>query len=380
MSSATVLVRVRDHLKNKDKFTLLNNGDITTEDIREASKISFNDSDDIFSLEESTEFGGETPLKVIIHCWLHMDSSAADYLADCEKRQLPNISFLQRNDLINWLSGKSDSSQYLETEETKTKTAITDDKSVGETTTTKLPDRKDMIDDPVLIETLKHERPLLDQNSSLRGSKPINFGYLIKDAELKLVQTIKNSLKGSKHNKAGHVTKASSSLRKQRVVHKDPIILIPSAASSIFSVSNIKQFLQDSKYVNPRDLSISMNSANDIVTVEKKFDTLAKPLRFLIVNNTRMFTKAENWDRLVAVFTTGHTWQFNNYQWNTPQELFQHCKGYYFHFTGDAVPQHVQQWNVEKIELDKNKRFKDIEVVRYFWNSLEKELIARGYR
>ena len=51
-----------------------------------------------------------------------------------------------------------------------------------------------------------------------------------------------------------------------------------------------------------------------------------------------------------------------------------------FPFRGDSVPQHVQQWNVEKVELDKNKRFKDVEVVRYFWHSLEKELISRGYR
>ena len=92
-----------------------------------------------------------------------------------------------------------------------------------------------------------------------------------------------------------------------------------------------------------------------------------------------MFTKPEYWDRVVAVFITGHTWQFNSYQWNTPQELFQHCKGYYFYFNGDVIPQHVQQWNVERVELDRNRRFKDVEIVRYFWNNLEQELLNRGY-
>ena len=158
---------------------------------------------------------------------------------------------------------------------------------------------------------------------------------------------------------------------------KDPIILIPSAASSILTVANIKQFLLESKYVNPRNLP---SVPNGLVNIEKNFERISRPIRFIIVDNIRMFTKPEYWDRVVAIFTTGHTWQFNNYQWNSPQELFQRCKGYYFHFAGDSVPQHVQQWNVEKVELDKNKRFKDVEVVRYFWHSLEKELISRGYR
>lgn len=391
------LERLREHLKNGYKIILKDSEGQDTDDIAKAIEVqtesSNGSSKGTFLLNEETEIeidGSPVQLRVIIHCWMNKDSSAANYLADCKNKQLTNVSFLQRTDLINWLSGKTESSQYLKAighnGQTSDKANTSNDESAPLTDGS--PDAKLATSgsagnglvpsDPVLAETMKNERVVQDHNSALRGARPINFGYLIKDAELKLVQSIKGSLRGSKlppgHKGAhGRVSKTNGSSSGPR---KDPIILIPSAASSMLTIANIKQFLHDSKYMNPRDLP---STPNGLVNIEKNFERISRPIRFIIVDNTRMFTKPEYWDRVVAVFTTGHTWQFNNYQWNTPQELFQHCKGYYFHFAGDSVPQHVQQWNVEKVELDKNKRFKDVEVVRYFWHSLEKELISRGY-
>lgn len=399
----SLLVQVRELLKAGNKYVLIAEDGSETEDIVKAKTVSFTNKneneDDVplnFPLDETTEFeidGNGVPLRAIIHCWLHKDSSAADYLADCQNKQLTNVSFLQRTDLLNWLSGTTEVSQYIKlnnsVNEKEANVVANDDKNaedietkvsnaqVEENKTITETNNAEVEADPVVVDALTRERILLDHNSSLRGSKVINFGYLIKDAELKLVQSIKSSLRSKKSGPNGTAHgRVSKNHTSKTAARKDPIILIPSAASSLFTITNIKQFLQDSQYINPRDLSASQT---DLVTVEKKFDRLARPVRFMIVNNTRMFTKPEYWDRVVAVFTMGHTWQFNNYQWNTPQELFQHCKGYYFHFTGDAVPQHVQQWNVQKVELDKSKRFKDVEVARFFWNSLEKELIARGF-
>lgn len=400
-----ILDIVKGHLKSGDEWTFLGADGSNDENITTATTVSFskqnnNDEKENFNLDTNTNFeidGTKIPLRIIMHCWEHKNSSAADYLADCQAKQLTSISFLQRTDLINWLTGKQEESEYIKSGSaamTTSDTSLKEDSDIlikkayneSEKQIEHTPNesaRSIEIDiasvDPVLSETLKHERPLIDHNYSLRGSKPIDFGYLIKDSELKLVQSIKSSLrsKGSKGQPNG-VSK-SAAIKRNAIQRKDPIILIPSAASSILTINNIKQFLGNSEYISSRQLPSSTLN-DDLVTIEKKFDGLSRPIRFLIVNNTRMFTKPEYWDRVVAVVTTGHTWQFNNYQWNTPQQLFQHCKGYYFHFTGDGVPQHVQQWNVQPVELDKNRRFKDIEVVRFFWNTLEKELIARGYQ
>ncbi|SJM86819.1 probable Cell division control protein 73 [Zygosaccharomyces bailii] len=387
---STLLVKLRKHLKAGDKLSLLKEDGNDASDIVEAKTVSFGtapgDNGEKEFLDEPTEFeleGEKVPLRAIIQCWIHRNSSAADYLADCQNKQLTNISFLQRTDLLNWLSGQSDSSQYVSpaSENPQSEQQLQEEdpslKATGEQQNNSGKEHKAVLEDPILDQTLSHERPLLDHNTSLHGTKLINYGYLVKDSELKLVQSIKSSLRSKKPGKSGqgHVHKpVATSKAGQR---KDPIILIPSAASSVFTMANIKQFLEGSQYVYPRELPASQS---DLVTVEKRLDRLSKPVRFLIVNNTRMFTKPEYWDRVIAVFTMGHTWQFNNYQWNTPAELFQHCKGYYFHFSGDIVPRHVQQWNVQRVELDKSKRFKDVEVARFFWSSIEKELLARGYR
>ena len=383
--SASPLSTVREHLKNGDKFTLFDESKASTDDITAAKSVSFSDNaEEGLSLDEPTEFTIESKpvvLRVILHCWLHKDSSAAEYLADCQKLHLTNISFLQRNDLINWLTGVSEASQYIGAEASAQQSEQAGNNktsdAIGTTTATTVSGEMYNIEenDPVLFKTLQNERVLLDHNSNLRGSKPINFGYLIKDAELKLVHSLKSSVR----SKSGKVSKshASNGSSSSSVLRKDPIILIPSATSSMITLGNIKEFLEHSKYINPRDVTVTKE--NDLVTIEKKFDNISRPLKFLVVNNTRMFTKPEYWDRVVAVFTTGHTWQFTNYQWNTPQDLFQHCNGYYFHFNGEDVPQHVQQWNVQRIALDKHQRFKDVEVVRFFWTNLEKSLIARGY-
>ncbi|KAL3231487.1 Cell division control protein 73 [Nakaseomyces bracarensis] len=377
----SVLGELKRHLSKGDAFELVDEGHVATSDISTASRIKFEGEE--LDLGSETEFsvdGKPVDLRVIIQCWIHRDDSAAEYLADCQEKKLTNISFLQRNDLLKWLSGESETSEYMDVSQSKPQdNSQTDGNSLATAGNSDAAanSQDSGAADPILEESKMKERVLLDHNSMLHGSKPVDFGYLIKDVELKLVHSIKSTLRSKQGSgKPGTVSKYPA--HGQKVQKKDPIILIPSAASSPFTISNIKQFLEGSQYISPRD--VTTPNTSDVIMVEKKFDRISKPIKFIIVNNTRMFTKPEYWDRVVAVFTTGHAWQFNNYQWNTPQELFQHCKGYYFHFTGDVVPQHVQQWNVDRVELDKSKRFKDVEVVRYFWNNLEKELLGRGFR
>lgn len=355
------LSELRNQLNHNHSVKLVDKNNNETEDISQAEKLLLSDNTTL-SLDDITDFKfneKKISLRVIIHCWLHRNSNAADYLSDCQEKNLINISFLQRNELIQWLSGKSDD-------------ILLEDSSKERKNTTSLnSDELNISFDASLQQTLSKERTLLDHNTSLRGSKFTNFGYLIKEAELKLVHSLKNN--SSKKVSNNGVTKISKSSPQ---LHKDPIILIPSAASSIFTISNIKQFLEESQYIHPRDLPVSQN---DLTSATKKFNRISKPVKFLIVNNTRLFTKPEYWDRVVAVFTTGHQWQFNSYQWSNPGELFRHCKGYYFHFTGDMISKQVEQWNVQVIAIDKSKRFRDIEVSRYFWTTMEKELLSRGY-
>lgn len=357
------LLQLREKLKKNSSIKLVDEDSQTTDDISVAKNLIL--GAEVIPLDELSDFefeGSKIALRVVVHCWLHKDSNAGDYLSDCQAKQLTNISFLQRNDLIQWLSGESQVSQFVTTgNELRKKEEENAHLQLSETA-----------NDVVLKEILQNEKVLVDHNSSLRGTKLRNFGYLIKEAEIKLVHPLKTTRRFK--NNTG-VTKMAAPVSRPVPVN-DPIILIPSAASSIFTMANIKQFLEDSQYIHPRELP---TVKNDLTTAVKKFDKISKPIRFMIVNNTRLFTKPEYWNRVVAIFTTGHDWQFKSYQWSNPVDLFQRCKGYYFHFSGSVIPRNVEQWNVQKIEVDKHKRFKDVEVLRYFWDTMETELLARGY-
>ncbi|SCU77543.1 LAMI_0A01508g1_1 [Lachancea mirantina] len=365
----TTIAKVRAWLVQGKDLSLFDGSGEPTDDIVQAKQVVLG-PDEKLDLDNASGYvidGEDIPLRIVLHCWQNRGSSAADYVSDCERKQLRNVSFLQRTDLIRWLSGESESSSYIEEEASNRKNAtaeLNDEPASVES---------GVVTDPLLTVALANEQTVLDHNCSLRGSKSTNFNYLIREAELKLVHSLKSSRRSGKGGESKGISKEPG-LRK--LPKKDPIILIPSAASSIFTVDNIKQFLEDSVFIPSR---AAAPTNKDVTTVTKQLDRFAKPIKFLIVNNTRLFTKPEYWDRVIAVFTTGHAWQFNSYQWSEPSELFQRCKGYYFYFSGDVVPKHVEQWNVQKIELDKNKRFRDVEVLRLFWNSIEKELVARGY-
>ncbi|KAL6947005.1 hypothetical protein ACO0QE_001862 [Hanseniaspora vineae] len=372
------LIKLREAIKQNAQFAAQKEDGSATDDIATADllKISGPGMNDVLKLAEETNFGNKFTLRVIYHCWLNRDTSAADYLKECESKNIPNISFLQRTDLYNWLTGVSSELKYVESADaTKDINANVlqhlepgTESQASETISADLESQQ----------VLNNERILLDHNSALRGSKPINFHYLIKQVDQTLLKQLKEELKNKNYvNKKKPASNSSFVQGDVKQKQKEPIIMIPSAASSLFTMANIKQFLVDGVYISPRDLP---PSSQDMIRIEKKLDNIEKPLRFIVVNNTRLFSKQEYWTRVVGVFVSGHEWQFSHYKWSKPQELFQHCNGYFFRFEGDSVPKTVTNWNVRELTLDKTKRFRDLETSRLFWNSVQKELNVRGYR
>ena len=120
-----------------------------------------------------------------------------------------------------------------------------------------------------------------------------------------------------------------------------------------------------------------------------------KPYRFIIVDSADNF-KQEYWNRVVAVFTTGQTWQFKSYRWSSPQELFGHVLGIFVGEKGQPVPSDVKGWgssvrtfSVERwderghganVDPDTRvaKRWKDREVVEELWRSVEGYMRSKG--
>lgn len=98
--------------------------------------------------------------------------------------------------------------------------------------------------------------------------------------------------------------------------------------------------------------------------------------------------KPDYWNRVVAVFTTGQTWQFKGYKWQHPPDLFKECLGVYVGWRGEDVPGSVKGWgrSVVSVGVEKwnagqgvNGRWRDREVVEGVWGRIEEWMRGKGW-
>jgi parafibromin len=192
-------------------------------------------------------------------------------------------------------------------------------------------------------------------------------------------------------------------------------------------MSNIKSFLSDGIYVPPDHPTLATHTSSNILQIVRNIHTVTdpsksaslsaagtqsvnlsaarKPTRFILVDSTADF-KPDYWNRLVAVFTTGQTWQFKSYKWSSAPELFKHATGIYVGWRGEDVPKEVKGWGrgVRSFAIDRwdeksanlnggttaagggiagpvggSTRWRDLEVVEGIWTAIEEGMRARGW-
>ena len=206
---------------------------------------------------------------------------------------------------------------------------------------------------------------------------------------------------------------STSSGRKgsKRTTGGDPIILLSPSASSLIRTSNVKTFLQDGVFVPPDHPILASSDPSNILKIERQLhrnvnkdagagtatanssqsstsSSRRDTTRFVLVDSIANF-RPDYWSRVVAVFTTGQTWQFKSYKWTSPPELFKHATGIYVGFRGDAVPREVKSWGRgvtsfaverwdEKGGVHGAGRWRDREVVEGIWTAIEEGMNMRG--
>lgn len=473
---------LRDALLNK-KEVVLNTADAAdTNDIVEAKFVKLDDEKYELTSESGFKYKEDDKelqydIGTVYFCWLNKDSSTTEYIEKCERCHIKVISFMERTELVSYLSGDVETCQYLadsktiEKDHTTGETALShphaavpqsvqeskndsmqgennnkeetvqkgkDDKTVPkEKTNEKSKSRKNheevekvdykeikrrkLEQDPILKCISVHEIELIDHDKSLRGTQKNNdFSNLIRECEYKIVRPLKlagksasgasktksTSLPSSSSSSFGGSKGKSSSRSKTNALaaadsanslstilrKKDPIIILSPSAISMLTMTNVKSFLQDGKFVDPQHANDQLNdstthggstnnSNSNMIQIVRQSKRFNKKIKFVVVSNVeKFFVKPEYWDRVVAVFTTGQEWQFKNYKVNQPNLLFQKVKGFYVNYNGDVVPNNVKNWNVQVISLDRNQRFKDRQISEFLWESIERFMLARGYK
>jgi parafibromin len=371
-------------------------------------------------LSQTTRFvsqaaGKALELRSIYFCWQNKDSGTMDYIGAVtalneelqrvgKEEPVTNLGFAEKLDLVNWLTGEvgEDGSEYIRSldDNRGTRRDANDAAALaaaGGQTDIEMLDAGSLSDaaarkreEELLRLIYASERKMGDRSTILRGSKVQDFSqFKSKAAEMFWPQRNSN---GARNQPPGNRPAPVPALTNNPALRPpvkapqpgrkpEPIILLSPSASSLLRMPNIKSFLVDGIYQAPESISTSTNT-NILHLTRKMPDDIAKhPLRFILVDSPEHF-RPDYWDRVVAVFTTGQTWQFKGYKWQNPADLFHNALGVYVGWKGEAVPDTVRGWGrgVLTVLIDKGRdRWRDREVVEDIWRAVEGRLRQKGW-
>ncbi|XP_013166495.1 PREDICTED: parafibromin [Papilio xuthus] len=165
---------------------------------------------------------------------------------------------------------------------------------------------------------------------------------------------------------------------------RTPIIIIPAAATSLISMYNVKDMLQDFKFV-PVEQKKSEGAVreNEVLLQRRKgpaadqipnnATTITVPYR--VVDNPGRLSAAE-WDRVVAVFVQGPAWQFKGWPWDgNPVQIFANICAFHLKYDEMKLDGNVARWAVTVLNLSRTKRHLDRAVLLGFWETLDKHMM-----
>ncbi|XP_044484117.1 protein CDC73 homolog [Mangifera indica] len=344
-----------------------------------------------------------------------------EYIQTARAHCIPPVTFPDRKPLFEYLTGKIDSSDQIEFHLPQNPNSL--DGNHGETFTDgdDIPRGNNynynsftMFDDGRGFENLENidclaliraaEKPLKDREQLLECKNSDFYSVLVSSTrreeerhKIELQQrkdglVAKNRLMGVDERGLGYGADEGFEttpkpkmlqLKGGKIGEGVPIILVPSAFQTLITIYNVKEFLEDGVFI-PTDVKVkNMNGVRpECVTVQKKFsrdrDQVVKAYE---VRDKPSTLKAEDWDRVVAVFVLGKEWQFKDWPFKDHVEIFNKIIGFFLRFEDDSVESAkiVKQWNVKIISISKNKRHQDTAAALEVWDRLEEFVRARSH-
>lgn len=106
---------------------------------------------------------------------------------------------------------------------------------------------------------------------------------------------------------------------------RTPIIIIPATNTSLITMYNAKDILQELKFVTTEEKRAQgCARENELLLQRRKEGNVTVPYR--VIDNPSKLTPQE-WNRVVAVFVMGPAWQFKGWPWTgNPVEIFAQSK------------------------------------------------------
>uniref|UniRef100_A0A182RUP8 Parafibromin n=1 Tax=Anopheles funestus TaxID=62324 RepID=A0A182RUP8_ANOFN len=151
---------------------------------------------------------------------------------------------------------------------------------------------------------------------------------------------------------------------------RTPIIIIPAATTSLITMYNARDVLQDLKFVTTDEKKRGGSSReNEVLIQRQKAGNLTVPYR--VIDNPSKLT-AHDWNRVVAVFVMGPAWQFKGWPWDgNPVEIFAKIAAFHLRYDDLKLDANVAKWAVTVLNISRTKRHLDKACLMAFWEKLD---------
>ncbi|TWW72809.1 Parafibromin Cell division cycle protein 73 -like protein [Takifugu flavidus] len=165
---------------------------------------------------------------------------------------------------------------------------------------------------------------------------------------------------------------------------RTPIIIIPAATTSLITMLNAKDLLQDLKFVTSEDKKKQGIPRDNEVLLQRRKDqiqpggtTLSVTVPYRVIDQPLKLAP-QDWDRVVAVFVQGPAWQFKGWPWllpdGSPVDIFAKIRAFHLKYDEAKTDPNVQKWDVTVLELSRHRRHLDRPVFLRFWETLDKSV------
>ncbi|MCO5566076.1 hypothetical protein L7F22_019752 [Adiantum nelumboides] len=356
-------------------------------------------------------------LDAIVFALLMANAQGGVYVVQATNRGIPRFEAVERNDILAYLTGKrTEWDGVLSVIEINSRKGTAESDQAGPSTTppsspplalrqlygsstVKLPAKRAYIPskaDAAFVKRLRTsglEIVLQNRNDAMHGAHPWTKTADFSSFRMALAPTIEAARKAAARKQSGAPVRgttqtgsATAPARKQRA--QDPIIMLSNSPTALINMFNVKKLLEEGIFVDPVQARTAANGVTEpIVAISHRNPaTSNQPSsqtssastrggRFLVVDNVDSLQKLAGgqdvWQRVVVVFTTGQTWQFKNYYWSEPRELFKNVTGVYARWNNEPKNANVRDWPITELVIDRSKRHTDRQVISHFWRAVD---------
>uniref|UniRef100_A0A915HLA7 Cell division control protein 73 C-terminal domain-containing protein n=1 Tax=Romanomermis culicivorax TaxID=13658 RepID=A0A915HLA7_ROMCU len=154
---------------------------------------------------------------------------------------------------------------------------------------------------------------------------------------------------------------------------RTPIIIIPAASTSLITMYNAKEILQDLRFISTEEKkNQGFKRENEVLVQRQKEGHSTTPYR--VIDNPQKLT-SEEWERVVAVFVQGPSWQFKEWPFAGPSEIFSKICAFHLKWDDMNLDQNVAKWAVNILGLSRTKRHLDRASLIKIWDTLDRYMM-----